>query len=173
MSAKKIVYKIIVVGEGGVGKTSLVKRHVDDFFKEDMKMTIGVDLSVKKITIGGQDKYLQIWDLGGQPHFKAVADIYFRGSHGVMAVFDVTRRASLDRLVDWIDRVHTILGHLPMVVIGNKIDLRDPNGGVDGVPLEEGSQFATKYDSPYIEASAKDGSGVNEAFQTLASRLGA
>lgn len=171
MTIRKAIFKVIIVGEGGVGKTSLVKRSVDDYFKEDMKMTIGVDLSVKKMTCDDQDKYLQIWDLGGQPHFKAVADIYFKGSHGVMAVFDVTRRASMDRLEDWIERVQAIVGNLPMIVVGNKIDLRDPNSGDDGVSRGEGQEFASKYQSPYFETSAKDNSGVAEAFQTLAGML--
>ncbi len=171
MPINKAIFKIIIVGEGGVGKTSLVKRSVDDYFKEDMKMTIGVDLSVKKITCEGEDKYLQIWDLGGQPHFKAVADIYFRGSHGVMAVFDVTRRASMDRLDDWIERVQSILGILPMVIVGNKIDLRDPNESDGDISKGEGQKFALKYKSPYLETSAKDNSGVAVAFQTLAGML--
>jgi small GTP-binding protein len=171
MLVRKTIFKVIIVGEGGVGKTSLVRRSVDDFFKEDMKMTIGVDLSVKKMTCDGEDKYLQIWDLGGQPHFKAVADIYFRGSHGVMAVFDVTRRASMDRLEDWIGRVRSILGDLPMVVVGNKIDLRDPEAGDSCVSTGEGQEFASRYRSPYLETSAKDNSGVSEAFKALADML--
>ena len=169
--SKRSVFKVIVIGEGGVGKTSLVKRYVDDTFAQDMKMTIGVDLSVKKIHDGEVDKILQIWDLGGQPHFKEVADIYFRGARGILAVFDVTRRASMDRLVDWIERVHTILGELPMIVVGNKIDLRNPNEGITGVTKEEGTEFATKYKSSYLETSARDNSGVAEAFSALAAFL--
>jgi small GTP-binding protein len=169
--AKKNIFKVIVIGEGGVGKTSLVRRYVDDSFAQDLKMTIGVDLSVKRLHDGEQDKILQIWDLGGQPHFREVADIYFRGAKGILAVFDVTRKASMDRLVDWIERVQAILGQLPMVVIGNKTDLRDPNEGVTGVAVEEGSQFATKYGSPYVETSAKSNSGVDDAFKSLAAKL--
>jgi small GTP-binding protein len=171
MTIRKAIFKVIIVGEGGVGKTSLVKRSVDDYFKEDMKMTIGVDLSVKKMTCDGQDRFLQIWDLGGQPHFKTVADIYFKGSHGVMAVFDVTRRASMDRLDDWIERVRAIVGSLPMIVVGNKIDLRDPKRGDNGVSKDEGQEFASKYKSSYLETSAKDNSGVAEAFQALSGML--
>jgi small GTP-binding protein len=169
--SRRNIFKIIVIGEGGVGKTSLVKRYVDDSFVQDMKMTIGVDLSVKRMTDGQFDKILQIWDLGGQPHFKEVADIYFRGAKGILAVFDVSRRASMDRLVDWIERVHTILGVLPMVVVGNKIDLRNPNEGITGVTKEEGAEFASKYKSSYVETSARDNSGVDEAFKSLAGLL--
>jgi small GTP-binding protein len=169
--SKRNVFKIIVIGEGGVGKTSLVKRYVDDTFAQDMKMTIGVDLSVKKINDGQIDKVLQIWDLGGQPHFKEVADIYFRGAKGILAVFDVTRKASMDRLEDWIERVSSILGVLPMIVVGNKIDLRNPSEGITGVTKEEGTEFATKYRSSYVETSARDNSGVEEAFKALSSLL--
>jgi small GTP-binding protein len=136
-----------------------------------MKMTIGVDLSVKKIVGGKVDKILQIWDLGGQPHFKEVADIYFRGAKGILAVFDVTRKASMDRLLDWIERVQSILGELPMVVVGNKIDLRNPEEGIPGVTRKEGAEFASKYRSSYLETSAKDNSGVAEAFKALADLL--
>lgn len=110
---RRNVFKIIVIGEGGVGKTSLVRQYVDDAFAQDMKMTIGVDLSVKKISNGAGDMILQIWDLGGQPHFKEVADIYFRGAKGMLAVFDVTRKASMDRLVDWIERVRRYSARYP------------------------------------------------------------
>jgi Ras-related protein Rab-1A len=168
---RRNVFKIIVVGEGGVGKTCLVKRYVDDTFAQDMKMTIGVDLSVKKIPSGQGDKILQIWDLGGQPHFREVADIYFRGAKGILAVFDVTRKASMDRLSDWIERVHAILGQIPMVVVGNKIDLRNPDEGITGVTNEEGAEFASELGSVYVETSAKDNSGVDKAFRTLAAKL--
>jgi Ras-related protein Rab-1A len=168
---RKNIFKVIIVGEGGVGKTCLVRRYVDDFFAQDMKMTIGVDLSVKRIDNGSGDKILQIWDLGGQPHFKDVADIYFRGASGMLAVFDVTRKASLDRLIDWIERVQAMLGRIPMVVIGNKVDLRNPTEGIVGVSKEEGAQFASKFESPYVETSAKDNAGVEDAFLALARKL--
>jgi small GTP-binding protein len=169
--SRRNIFKVIVIGEGGVGKTCLVRKYVDDVFAQDMKMTIGVDLSVKRISDGGGEKILQIWDLGGQPHFKEVADIYFRGAKGILAVYDVTRRASMDRLVDWIERVQTILGRIPMVVVANKIDLRNPGEGINGVENEEGAEFASKYGAPYVEASAKDNLGVDEAFRTLAAKL--
>jgi len=168
---RRNVFKVIIVGEGGVGKTCLVRRYVDDFFAQDMKMTIGVDLSVKTINNGSEDKILQIWDLGGQPHFKDVADIYFRGASGMLAVFDVTRKASLDRLVDWIDRVHGMIGKIPIVIVGNKMDLRNPAEGIVGITKEEGGQFAAKFESPYIETSARNNTGVADAFMALAKKL--
>jgi small GTP-binding protein len=171
MTVRGNVFKIIIVGEGGVGKTCLVRRYVDDSFAENMEITVGVDLSVKRISNGSGEMIFQIWDLGGQPRFKEVADLYFKGASGMLAVFDVTRKASLDRLVDWIERVKTRAGLIPMVVIGNKVDLRNPTEGIAGVSKDEGTQFASKFESPYIETSAKDNSGIADAFVNLAHKL--
>jgi small GTP-binding protein len=163
------VFKVIIVGEAGVGKTSLVKRYVDDAFDEQMKMTIGVDISVKRLSDGAGMIALQIWDLGGQPQFKDVADLYFRGAKGTLAVFDVTRKASMIRLTDWIESVRSKVGEVPMIVLGNKTDLRTSE--VTGIVEKEGIEFASKYKSEYVETSAKDGNGVEESFSRLVDKL--
>jgi small GTP-binding protein len=167
---QRSVFKVIIIGEGGVGKTSLVRRYVDDSFDERMKMTIGVDISVKRIHEEAGVIALQIWDLGGQPHFKEIADLYFRGAKGALAVFDVTRKASMDRLADWIENVRSKVGEIPVVVVGNKIDLRTSSEVLD-ITKEEGTGFASRYLSDYVETSAKDDKGVDEAFSRLVYKL--
>jgi small GTP-binding protein len=155
-----------------VGKTTLVRRYVDQVMIPNTIPTIGVDLSTKVIPCEGVEKQLQIWDLGGQPHMRFVAQIFFRGASGMIAVFDVTRKASLLELDGWIERVYQVTGRIPLVIIGNKIDLRAPTGqnGVC-VTRDEGIDFALKHGSPYVETSARSGSGIEEAFVSLASRL--
>lgn len=165
------VFKVIIIGEAGVGKTSLVRRYVDDAFDEQMKMTIGVDISVKRIPEEAGVVALQIWDLGGQPRFKEIADLYFRGAKGALAVFDVTRKASMDRLADWIEDVRSKADQIPVVVVGNKMDLRSSSGEVLGITKEEGTRFASRYMSDYVETSAKDNNGVDEAFNRLVYKL--
>jgi len=167
--SQRSVFKIIIVGEAGVGKTSLVRRYIDDAFDEKMKITIGVDISVKRLPERDGGVALQIWDLGGQPQFKEVADLYFRGAKGVLAVFDVTRKASMDRLADWIENLRSKVGTVPTVVLGNKTDLREDEKS--GITKDEGKGFASRYSSDYVETSAKDGNGVNEAFSKLVAKL--
>nr|MDO8132917.1 Rab family GTPase [Candidatus Njordarchaeum guaymaensis] len=172
MRARKI-FKVIVVGEGNVGKTSLVRRYVDRVYVQDVIPTIGVDLTTKIIPGYDVEKQLQIWDLGGQPHLRSVAELFFRGASGMIAVFDVTRKESLIQLNGWIERVRRVTGRIPLVIVGNKIDLR-PSADQNAVCItrEEGIHFAYKYDSPYIEASAISGVGIEQAFISLASMLG-
>jgi small GTP-binding protein len=172
MSAR--TFKIVVVGEGAVGKTSLVKRFVDRIFTRDMKSTIGLDFSSKVLKVDGVEKILQIWDLGGQPHFKSIADMFFKGASGIVAVFDVSRRESLLNLVEWINHVHSVIGRKPMVIVGNKVDLRRAGSrGMVYVSKEDGTSFADRYESPYVETSAKESISVDEAFKSLLHRLGA
>ncbi|WXG46840.1 MAG: Rab family GTPase [Candidatus Atabeyarchaeum deiterrae] len=167
-------FKVIVVGEGGVGKTSLVRRYVDRVFTEGTMSTIGVDLSSKTILNDGVEEILQIWDLGGQPRFRNIADLFFKGASGAIAVFDVTRKETLCELSDWIKHLRFVTGSIPLVFVGNKVDLRTSRDHVSsGVSREEAIRFAQDYSSPYVEASARKGSGVEEAFKALVVRLGA
>jgi small GTP-binding protein len=171
MSARK-VFKVVIVGEGNVGKTTLVRSYVDQILVRNTIPTIGVDLSTKVIPDDGPGKQLQIWDLGGQPHLRFVAQIFFRGASGVVAVFDVTRKQSLTELEGWIQRVYEVTGQIPLVIVGNKIDLRaSANENGSCVTREEGNEFAVRHGVPYFETSAIGGSGIEEAFTTLASRL--
>lgn len=171
MSTRK-VFKVVIVGEGNVGKTTLVRGYVDHILVRNTIPTIGVDMSTKIIPHEGSEKQLQIWDLGGQPHLRFVAQLFFRGASGMIAVFDVTRKQSLLELDGWIQRVYQVTGPIPSVIVGNKTDLRSPadqNGAC--VTREEGMEFALRHGSPYVETSAMVGSGIEEAFTTLAGKL--
>ncbi len=162
------VYKVILVGEGGVGKTSLALRYTDDRFEQDMRMTIGVNFASKKVCTDMGDITLLLWDLGGQPRFQEVVSDYFRGASMGVAVFDVTRKFTLYRLDDWIDRLRKAAPQCRLVLVGNKIDERDEG---EGVSPEMGRSRAQELSAPYFEVSAKTGEHVDEMFNYVARRL--
>ena len=162
------VFKIVMIGEGGVGKTSITLRFTEDRFDENMMMTIGANFASKKMEIDGSQLTLIIWDLGGQPRFRDVVSDYFRGSKIAVAVYDATRMFSLERLVDWIESLKENAPGCELVIVGNKTDMQ-ANGS--GVSLEEGAAFAEKYNARHLQVSAKSGAGVNEMFEVVAQSL--
>jgi small GTP-binding protein len=159
------IYKTVLVGEGGVGKTSITVRYTEDRFDEEMKMTIGVNFASKKMTIGDDNVTLMLWDLGGQPRFREVISDYFKGARIAIAVYDATRSFSLQRLSDWLGRVKENAPDCQILFVGNKIDERE-NGM--GVTLEEAAEVAREYGAECMEVSAKTGDGVNQMFEAAA-----
>lgn len=168
MAVRVPIFKTVLIGEGGVGKTSLAVRYTEDRFEEDMKMTIGVNFASKKVEVDGANATLMLWDLGGQPRFRDVIGDYFRGARIAIAVFDATRFFSLERLEDWISRVKDTAPECKFFFVANKIDERQDGMGVS---QEDGLAFAQKYDAPLMEVSAKTGEGVNEMFESVTRML--
>lgn len=162
------IYKTILIGEGGVGKTSLTLRYSEDRFDENMKMTIGVNFASKKVQVGDQNATLMLWDMGGQPRFRDVISDYFRGARAAIAVYDATRFFSLERLREWIGKVQEIAPECRFFFVANKVDER--NNGT-GVSHEDGTAFAQQYAAPLMEVSAKTGAGVTEMFEVVAREL--
>ncbi|TFG17681.1 MAG: GTP-binding protein, partial [Promethearchaeota archaeon] len=163
------LFKSIVVGDGGVGKTALTLRFSKDFFTEDYKMTIGVDFHVKTITIdtaeGPIRAKLQLWDTGGQERFSSIRPMYYRGSLGAVLVFDLTNSSSFEHLPQWIQEVRAnIKTEIPILLVGNKSDLVDQRA----VSLEEINNFTRDFNLYYMETSAKTGEGVGDCFYILA-----
>ena len=168
MSGRLPIYKTVLIGEGGVGKTSITLRYTEDRFDEDMKMTIGVNFASKKVSVDAGEATLMLWDMGGQPRFREVVSDYFRGARLAIAVYDTTRYFSLERLRDWIGRVKEIAPECRFIFVGNKTDER-LNGS--GVQFEDGQSFAQEYAAPLMEVSAKTGQGIAEMFETAAGML--
>jgi small GTP-binding protein len=165
MAGRLPIYKTVLVGEGGVGKTSITLRYTENRFDEEMKMTIGVNFASKKMTIGEDNVTLMLWDLGGQPRFREVISDYFKGARIAIAVYDATRSFSLQRLSDWLDRVKENAPDCQFIFVGNKIDERE-NGM--GVSLDDAAEMAREYDAQVMEVSAKSGEGVTEMFEAAA-----
>jgi len=168
MAMRVPIYKTVLIGEGGVGKTSLTLRYTEDRFEEDMKMTIGVNFASKKVNVDNSDATLMLWDMGGQPRFREVVGDYFRGARAAICVYDATRTFSMDRLNDWIGRVKENAPDCKFFLVGNKIDERS-NG--TGVSTEDGLVFAQQFDATMMEVSAKTGEGVTEMFESVTRML--
>jgi small GTP-binding protein len=163
------LFKSIVVGDGGVGKTALTLRFSKGFFTEDYKMTIGVDFHVKTISIDTLEETikckLQLWDTGGQERFSSIRPMYYRGSLGAVLVFDLTNYASFEHLPQWIEEVRAnIKSEIPLLLVGNKSDLIDQRA----VSTEEINNFTRDFNLYYMETSAKTGDGVGDCFYILA-----
>lgn len=161
LSTRMPVFKTVLLGEGGVGKTSLAVRFTENRFDQKMKMTIGVNFATKKVRVRGTDITLLIWDLGGQPRFQDVISDYFIGSKLGIAVYDVGRIFTLHRLRDWISRLHKAVPGCSIFLVGNKIDERIEGMGVTP---EDAEEFASEYNAQLFEVSAKTSKGVFEMF---------
>jgi len=160
----KWIFKVIVVGDAAVGKTSLMFRFVHGTFAKDYKMTIGVNFATKMVNLDGTKVKLSIWDTAGQERFHFLLPSYYDGSSGCLTVFDVTRRESFTNLPKWLDQVRSKCGnHIPILLIGNKADLDD----LRAVTMEEAAQFATQNGVLYQETSAKTGTNVTDVFVYL------
>ncbi len=168
VSSHSKVFKVILLGEGGVGKTSIVVRYTEDRFDDSMKMTIGVNLATKKVIVGDSEITLLLWDLGGQPRFREVVTDYYRGSRLAVAVFDAAREFTMYRLEDWIGRLKEVVPSCDLFLLANQIDQRTHDSGVQPA---EGQEYAARIGAKYFETSAKTGEGVQEAFQAMANFL--
>jgi small GTP-binding protein len=164
------LFKLMVIGEGAVGKTTLVNRYVTGTFERDYKTTIGSQFAVKLAHISPPDaEYstgikIQAWDVAGQARFKAVRKMYYSGAAGVIVVFDVTRRRSFTELSKWIQEADESIGaRVPTICVGNKTDLPDR-----AVPSDEAKRWAEDQGFVYMESSAKTGDGVADMFTVLA-----
>ena len=159
------IFKVLLLGNSDVGKSSLLLRFVDKTWTDSFVPTIGVDFKVKTMEIGDKTVKMQIWDTAGQERFRNVVASYFRGSNGILLIYDVTNRDSFKNLDNWLEVIeNNASDNVLKILIGNKVDL------VDDIEIkkEEGQQFANRYNMQFIETSAKLDTNVSEAFETLA-----
>ena len=159
-----LIYKCIVVGDGGVGKTALAVRLCKGFFIEDYKMTIDVDFYVKTIEIDDLNIKLQIWDTGGQERFNSIRSIYYRGARGAAIVFDLSNQESFEHIPRWIEEIkRETVGDIPILLIGNKSDLINSREVTSGDIYNITRQFKLLY----MQTSAKTGAKVSKCFDVL------
>jgi small GTP-binding protein len=167
--AKSFIYKICIVGNGGVGKTSMVLRYCENSFKESYLMTIGSNFSTKTVELADHPQLqvkLQLWDLAGQKHFSFVRPPFYRGATGIIYVFDLTRRSSFADLLEWREEVEKVIGQKPCIVVGNKLDLAKQ--GQREVAEQDGEAVRFEMHAmKYFETSAKEGDSVGDIFKTL------
>ncbi|MCY3415035.1 MAG: GTP-binding protein [Candidatus Heimdallarchaeota archaeon] len=164
------LYKITLLGDGGVGKTSLRQRYLGKGFKTSYMATIGADFAIKKLD---EQNILQIWDLAGQSRFSVVREGYYLGTRGAIIVFDITRKETFRNIPKWIaellENIHS--DHLiPMVLIGNKTDLGHEHREVtqqEAIKYAQELSNWAEFEIPYIETSAKLGTHVDLIFRRI------
>jgi Ras-related protein Rab-1A len=172
MGADPMKSKVVLLGDGGVGKTSLIRRFVVDQYSDDYITTVGTKVSKRSLNLGHDaaevEISMQIWDVLGQKGYSGVQETAMKGAQGVLLVYDVTDEDSRRNLEDyWMPAVWRLAGRVPMVLVGNKSDLVS-----DRVWAEEYLYFlAQKYSCPGLLTSAKTGDRVEHAFQSLAERI--
>ncbi|MHA2036668.1 MAG: GTP-binding protein [Promethearchaeota archaeon] len=167
-SIRSFIYKVVVVGDGGVGKTSMVLRYCEDSFKENYIMTIGSNFSTKQVELDDYPNYLvklQLWDLAGQKHFSFVRPPFYRGATAIVFVFDLTRRSSFQNILAWKSEVEKVIGDgKPSMLVGNKIDLTDRRE----VGEKEGEALKDEINAlRYYETSAKEDLDVSPVFKEI------
>ncbi len=163
MSPSKYVFKIILVGNGRVGKTSLLLRFTENKFSAEYKKTLGTDFAVKNVVVNDEEVKLQIWDLGGQELFRDLRRAFYPGAKAALIVYDVTNRSSFESVPAWHADIVSALKKIPVIVVGNKIDLPRE------VSYEEAKQLCNRLSVEYIETSAKLDQNVSDAFMKIAS----
>jgi len=159
------IAKAVVVGDAAVGKTSLLVRYVKGLFNPTYVLTIGVAFNIKDIVVGEHVLRMQIWDTGGQERFGPIRQLYYRGTKGVLLVYDRSSEASFDRIDYWLKEVKKGAGAVPMVLVGNKADLPSK------VPAQAARKFAKEHSMFFVETSAKDDTNVDSAFNELAKSI--
>lgn len=156
--------KVVVVGDSGVGKTNLIKRFITNTFSENSKATVGVEFISKSYRINKQVFKIEIWDTAGQERYKSITAAYYKGAKGALIVYDTTQKSSYENIDKWMVEIKDKASKdMKLMIVGNKTDLKDARQ----VETNEALQKAKDLEAPLMEASAKDGNNVKEAFYDL------
>ena len=158
-------FKILLLGDASVGKTSFTKRYCYNIFNPSERLTIGVDFHVKTIDLKGKKIKLQIWDVGGEERFRFLLPTYCLGANAAFLLYDITRRVTLDNISEWTSIVRQKGGPIPIMLVGAKLDLAKAQRQVSrelGIQVAEKNSLAS-----FAEMSSKDNINVNETFSTL------
>ena len=169
MSSHKYDYlfKILIIGESGVGKTCLLLRFTEDSFTTTFLTTIGIDFKIKIINLENKLIKLQIWDTAGQERFRTITKTYYKGAHGIILTYDVTDQDSFKNIRNWIKQIEAnAQGNVKRVLVGNKCDKPDRV-----VTEEEGKKLADDYSMSFFETSAKTNKNVTEVFYHLTKEI--
>ena len=162
------LYKIIIIGDSGVGKSNILGRYLHNEFREDTKSTVGVEFGSKKMVIENIPIKLQIWDTAGQERFHSITKNIYRNANGVLFVYDITNQESFNNIKNWIKDLDNIKSDdIKSIIIGNKIDLEDKRI-INKSDLEN---LANKYKMSFLEVSAKNNININEAFDLMVNEI--
>jgi small GTP-binding protein len=147
------IFKVVFLGDSGVGKTNLMTRFASNYFNPNSKPTIGVDFSMKNVVIGRTLIRVQIWDTAGQERYQTFTNAYFKEAHGVIIVYDISLKESFENVTKWLDlaRTHVDMSKVTMLLIGNKTDMDEQRQ----VGTAEGEDFARENGLLFMETSAR------------------
>jgi len=161
-------FKLLLIGDSGVGKSCLLLRYADDTYTESYISTLGVDFRMVTIRLDGKTIKLQIWDTAGQERFRTITSNYYRGANGIVVVYDVTDPESFNSVTRWLQEIERNVGMgVHKMLVGNKCDLTMKRK----VDKAEAQAFADKMEIPYVETSAKNGTNVENVFMELSNRI--
>ena len=164
-----LLFKLLLIGDSGVGKTCILFRFSDDAFNTTFISTIGIDFKIKTIELRGKKIKLQIWDTAGQEKFRTIGTAYYRNTHGVILVYDVTSKESFLSMERWLQEIKKNCGNTSykIVLVGNK----DDNPNLKKISTDEASEFAKQMGIPLFETSAKENINVEELFYAIAKMM--
>jgi len=162
------LYKVVLIGDSGVGKSNLLSRFTRNEFNLETKSTIGVEFATRSIQTEGKTIKAQIWDTAGQERYRAITSAYYRGAVGALLVYDISKQVTFKNVERWLQELRENADrNIVIMLVGNKSDLRH----LREVPTEEAKEFAEKNKLSFIETSALDSSNVELAFQNILTEI--
>lgn len=185
MSDQEHTFRILTLGESGVGKTSILLRFTDNKFLNAHLITIGIDFKSKVMNFNNQTVKLKIWDTAGQEKFKNITQQYYKGAHGIFLIYDISDMYSFEKLREWMSQIQSYVNKekVRIVLLGNKCDLdkdcydnesnrssqneREERKRFREVSFEDGEEFAKEFNIPFFETSACENVNINKAFERI------
>lgn len=162
------LFKVVLIGDSGVGKSNLLSRFTRNEFNLESKSTIGVEFATKSINVDGKVVKAQIWDTAGQERYRAITSAYYRGAVGALLVYDISKHITFENVERWLKELRDHAEpNIVVMLVGNKSDLRHRRT----VPTEEAMAFAENNSLAFIETSALDSTGVEEAFRQILTEI--
>ena len=164
-----LVYKILLLGDSDVGKSCFLMRYADNVFVDNHMTTIGLDYKLKYIQLdSGEIIQVQLWDTAGHERYRTISKNYYKGSHGILLLYDVTKTNSFENIREWIRDIREEVYEKAIIfLIGNKIDKKEDRK----IQTEQGAKLAEEFNLPFFEASAKSGENVDEIFKALYKKI--
>ncbi|KAI0792749.1 GTPase [Abortiporus biennis] len=158
------LFKVVLIGDSGVGKSNLLSRFTRNEFNLESKSTIGVEFATRSLNVDGKNIKAQIWDTAGQERYRAITSAYYRGAVGALLVYDISKHATYVNVTRWLKELRDHAdSNIVIMLVGNKSDLKH----LRAVPTDEAKAFAAENGLSFIETSALDASNVESAFQTI------
>ena len=164
----EFIFKVVLAGESGVGKTNILKKYINNKFDEKIQSTIGVEYGEKKFNIEGHTVIAKIWDTSGMERFNSICDTYYKGAKGVFIVYDITNKLSFKSVEKWVNRIREVADKKSsFILVGNKSDLEKQRE----ITEEKGKEKAHKIEAAFLETSALSGDNIEKAFEMMINEI--